>query len=257
MTGHLSYSQISEYMRCSMYYYYHRIMGKRIPLSTAFLNGRAVHKGAEYNYDQKVESRTDLSLSTVQEVAVTAFEQEAEQIEVDWGDSNKAKEKDATAALSGIYHQHVAPAIQPVLVESEFNIVIDDGEVNILGYHDVVTELGQIRDIKTASRTPAPDEAHKSLQLTIQAMGLPAFMNDESAEYVDVALDYTVNLKTQKKAVTLASRRTKEEVEATIPFIKNVAKSIEQELFYPNPGSWMCGKTCPFWSECLGKGKLV
>ena len=255
MNGHISYSQISEYLRCPRYYYYHRIQGLWIPFSQHFLNGKAVHRGAEYNYDQKIETRTDLKLPEVQEVAVTYFEKEAEETEVDWGDTNKATEKDATATLSGTYHTNVAPAIQPVLVESEFRVANQDSGWELLGYHDVISEFGEIRDIKTASRAPSADEADKSLQLTIQALGYAAFMDDESADHIKVGLDYVVRSKTATKAVQLASTRTKEEVLDAVSLIDSIVAAIDAEHFYPNPGSWVCGKKCPFWGRCLGKGK--
>lgn len=79
---YVSPSQLNMYLRCPAQYKYRYIDNIILPPRSAITKGRAVHKGQEHNYRQKVETFQDLKLSEIQEVAAAEFETFAEETEV-------------------------------------------------------------------------------------------------------------------------------------------------------------------------------
>lgn len=246
MSDHLSYSQISLYTRCPMAYMFRYIEDIKSPPAGAMVKGSAVHKGLETNYTQKCESYVDLSKSDVVEVAVTEFETRKD--EVDWAkeDDSVDKSKDAVAKMTDIYQVEIAPRVQPILVEEEF--LIDVGGQKVKGFIDVVT-LDGVRDTKTTAKTPPANVIENNYQLACYSLAHKELMGEYPKE---LCLDYTVNLKTPK-TLTLTTKPDPCIIDAFGMTVYMVAAAIENEIFYPNPGNFMCSeKHCGYWNLCLG-----
>jgi hypothetical protein len=242
--NHLSYSQVSMYIRCPRQWAYRYAEGIINPPAGALVKGSAVHKGVEGNYIQKVETAKDLPRNDVVEIAVTNFEER--QIVVDWSreEETPAKAKDAVASMTGIYQEEVAPMVQPLLVEQKFDLNIG-GEL-VTGIMDVVTANG-VRDTKTASKTPPSDTADNSLQLACYSMAYQDIFGELPHE---LCLDYTVNLKTPK-ALTQRTSPNQRLMEIFGQTVEQVGRAIRAEIFYPNTQGWHCSqKMCGYWHLC-------
>jgi RecB family exonuclease len=247
---YLSYSQISLYQRCPMAYMFRYVEEFKAPPAGALVKGSAVHKGLEINYSQKTESYTDLPKTEVVEQAVTEFESRQDEVEWDKENESSAEAKDGVAAMTDIYQEEIAPRVQPVLVEQEFNIEVAGQQVK--GFIDIVT-LDGVRDTKTSAKTPPASVIENNFQLACYSLGHLDLMGVYPKE---LALDYTINLK-QPKTVTLVTKPNLMIIEAFECTVAAVAKAVEQKIFYPNPGNFMCSeKGCGFWKLCLG-GKRV
>lgn len=73
MIDHLSASQLSRFTRCSEMWRRQYIEGDIVPVGAAAHIGQAVHKAAEINFRQKIQSRTDLPADVLQDAAVQEF----------------------------------------------------------------------------------------------------------------------------------------------------------------------------------------
>lgn len=234
------------YLRCPAQYKFRYIDGIILPPKSALTRGKAVHKGQEHNYQQKIETRKDVKLSEVQEVTAATFEELAP--ETEWEkDEDPGKIKDETISLASLYHTEVAPTVQPILVEEKVTVEFDNTPYTLLGYIDVVDEKGFIRDTKAVSRTPSAEEATRSIQLTSYALAHRYLMGVPEA---GVVLDYLVNNKTPK-VVQLKATRTDEDIKRFLSILGRVAEAISNNIFYPNPNNFMCSERhCGYWKLC-------
>ena len=73
MIDHLSASQLSRFTRCAEMWRRQYIEGDIVPVGAAAHIGQAVHKAAEINFRQKIQSRTDLPADVLQDAAVQEF----------------------------------------------------------------------------------------------------------------------------------------------------------------------------------------
>jgi len=251
MPDHISPTQISMYLRCPTQYMFRYIEGLILPPKSAMTKGRAVHKGQEVNYKQKIETKQDLPLDDVKDAVATEFETIAP--ETEWKpEENKGKIKDETISLASLYHQEVAPAVQPAYVEEEVYFQIPETEIKLKGFIDVVQEGGIIRDTKTTAKTPNQDIADKSLQLTAYSLAYRTLTGEEEAGLV---LDYLVNTKVPK-VIPFQTKRSKNDISRFISIASQITKAIQAGLFYPNPDNSMCSeKNCGYWHECHKKFK--
>jgi len=241
---HISVTQINMYLRCPASYYYRYVCGIILPPKSALTKGRAVHKGQEYNYRQKIESYQDLPLHEVKEVTATAFEAEQDNTEFEQGEE-PGRVKDEAVTLAALYHQEIAPKTQPLLVEEKVEVPF--AETTLLGFIDLLDNKGYIHDTKTASKTPSEDSADKSLQLSAYSLAHRYLMG---VPETGVRLDYLVQTK-PPKVVTLEARRTERDIQRFIAIAERVIAAISAEMFYPNPDNFLCSeKHCGYWKMC-------
>lgn len=241
---YISASQLNMYLRCPAQYYFRYIQGLIIPPKSALTKGKAVHKGQEVNYKQKIETQEDMKLSDVQEIVANEFETLAP--ETEWEkEEDPGKVKDETISLASLYHTEVAPTVQPMLVEEEVLIDIPGGKLK--GFIDLVDMNEYIRDTKTTARTPSQDIINKSLQLSAYSL---AYRKEMDRPEAGVKLDYLVNTKTPK-VVTLEGKRTEQDIQRFISITSRVMDAIQKGVFYPNQDNFMCSeKDCGYWYEC-------
>jgi|DewCreStandDraft_4_1066084.scaffolds.fasta_scaffold11030_7 hypothetical protein len=152
---HLSATQITMYQRCREQYRRRYICGERERPGAALIVGSADHYAAEANFRQKIESAEDLSLDEVQDAYAAgwdlAIERAGGESEIVWGEEKPGKVKDSGAALVAVYHEQVAPHVQPIAVEREFSLPIEGVPVPVIGRVDVETAARAI-ERKTTQR---------------------------------------------------------------------------------------------------------
>ena len=197
--------------------------------------GKAVHSGIEHNFRQKIESRCDLPMEEMLAAVTASFEGERPDAEFD---TDPGKEKDRAVTLARLYHEEVAPSIQPVAVEQRAEIEFEGQPYTYLGFIDLIDEDGVIRDTKTTGRTPPENTADNNLQLISYAMLYRTLTGQEES---GVALDYLVSTKTPKIA-RFQTQVTQHDIERLLRLIQMVDKGIREEIFFPNPNCWDCSK---------------
>ncbi len=238
----ISPSALKMFLRCPRQYEFRYIRGFVLPPRGALIKGTAAHKGAEVNLQHKIETGEDLPVEAVQDVVAAAFENLRPTAEFA-KDEDPGRLKDAAVRSAVAWRTKVAPAIRPVAVEQWAEAETPEGNI-IYGRLDC-EEATAIRDMKNASRAPAPD----CLQSDFQAMAY-AYMKGGKA----VQFDYLVENGT---AITYAPRRavfTDRDLEDTAATVDGAARAIQAGAFPCNRDGWWCSaKWCGYWDRCRGR----
>ena len=247
---HYSASQISTYLRCPMVYFYRYVKGMKRPASGHMHLGTAFHYAQEVNYRQKIDSRKDLKLTQVTDAFAERFDKPTE--EIDYQEENPADLKDSGVGLVKVYYEERAIHTQPVKVEEGARFDVPDLNRVILFYIDLIDDKGWIHDSKTASKTPGPDEAEKSLQLTLYSIGYRSMTGKKESGLV---LDYAIKTKVPKFVPIEAKPREDWHIERDLNDVREVARGIAAGIFPPcAPGSWLCtAKWCGYYHICREK----
>lgn len=252
---HLSPSQIESYTRCPEAYRRRYLEKEIIPPGIVIAQGKGVHKGAETNFRQKIQTHADLPAQDIIDAAVAAFEAETR-----GGLSFSAEEvgrgagivigeaKDQTAAFAALHAEKQAPDYQPISVEREARIVLPNSTHDLLGYIDLEDDAGRVTDFKTANRRKSQSEADASVQLTYYSAGYTVKHRKPPKE---VRLDVIVKNKTPVRQV-LTSIRDQSDYKPLVNRVNAVLHGIKAGSFPPaTPGAWWCGpEWCGYWSTC-------
>ncbi len=242
----LSYTQISTYLTCPQRYYFRYIEGIKVPMNAAVVFGRAFHAALRQNYEQKVETREDLSVAQLRGAFDSAIAGLARG--VTWGDDESPQAlSDEGADLIERYMREIAPQIQPVLVEQRVEMTV--AGIEFVAVLDLVDEQMRVIDHKTMSRAPAEDDVAKDLQLTTYAAAYRALFGSLPAGLV---LQCAVRTK-QPKFVSVTTVRTEAEINWWESLVESVDHAIRMGIWYPNPNGWHCSeKYCDYWRYCRG-----
>jgi hypothetical protein len=169
----LSASQVISFADCPERWRRRYLLRDPEPFTAALVWGTADSEAAAHNYRQKIESGEQLATDEVLDV----FRDEARAgVEAAGGPSEVLWDRIATDAdalvdagtrLAAVYHEQIAPAVQPIAVERRFTVAIGDAEV--IGYVDAETETAII-ERKTASRQlRVPTGAYQAQAIIYQA----------------------------------------------------------------------------------------
>jgi hypothetical protein len=255
MKPHISHTQLDMFWRCGEQYRRRYVEGERLPPGIAIMLGGGVHKGAEHNFRQKIESRRDLPANEIVDAAVAGFEADfaggfsLTDDEADRGIKavlGEAKDKLVQLALCHAVEQ--APDYQPVAVEHATRIVFPAATHDLLAITDLRDDVRRVTDFKTAARKMPEDAVHTSVQLTIYAA---AFQVDTGSPPQEVRLDVVTKTKTPQRQL-LRSERTRADMQALLNRVNVTLATINAGNFPPaSPGSWVCSpKWCGYWATC-------
>jgi len=254
---HLSYSQVNSYRLCPEYYRREKLEGEFLGLTTVSMSrGRGVHKGAEENFRQKVETRKDLPLSDIVGAAVAGYEEalESDGFGLWLSPTEKGRgraavvgdEKDRTARLAELLGKDLAPKVQPDIVEARGKVEVMP-DLDFIGYIDLA-QADRIHDLKSSLKSKRKTEAHESFQLTSYSA---IYFAATGRWPKGLELDVLVDLKTPKLQI-LETERDRADLDAWLETVLGVHGAIQAGAFPPAPiGSWKCSpKWCPAWSSC-------
>ena len=244
-TGFLSVSQVRTYLRCPRQYEYIYINKMRPPVTSSLLLGRSFHKAIETANRAKLEDGEIMAIEDVQDTFSDAWEREKTKVEWEEGE-DQGQLKDSGLAMTSHYYQEVGQNLRPKLIEQGTTVDIEGVPVKVV--IDLVERDGKIRDFKTAKRTPAKDEADRSIQLSTYAMAYREMTGERES---GAQLDYTVNLKSGPKITHLETMIDDNRIERTKALIKGVAQAISSGMFYPVEEGFSCS-FCPFRDLCKG-----
>lgn len=247
-------SHLGMFLRCPQQFERRYMLGEIIPPGIAARRGSATHKAAEINHSQKLTSREDLPVDSLQDAArdeyVRLVKNEGVFIpkdKVSEKDKLLADGLDAATRLTKLYRETLAPEIQPILAEKY--LTIDAGlELPLAGTIDVLTEDNWLPDIKTADKSKSSGEADNSLQLTFYS-GLIANHIQKWPE--KISLEILVNTKEPKRQ-TLETKRGPEHWSNLLLRIQLMIAQLQTGLFPPcDPGAWICSPTwCGYFDSC-------
>lgn len=253
----ISPSALDMYLRCGEQYRRAYIIKDKQPPGVAMIKGGSVHKAAEVNFRQKIESREDMNVADLQGVAAAHVDAtiagEGLMLSPDEEARGMAKVKgelvDRAVALTAVFRREVAPTVQPVLVEEFVRIDLPRHSHDLNGRLDLVDDARRVRDIKTSSRRKSQDDVDRSDQLTYYAAAASRKLGGEPI--TNVVLDVLVDTKVPA-VQRLTSTRTDADKRVFLAKLTTVMDAINKDVFPPAPvGSWWCSfKFCGYAGSC-------
>ena len=254
MIDFISQSMFGMFLRCPAQFERRYVNGEIIPPGIAARRGSATHKAAEINHVQKLVSKEDLPVDSLQDAARDEYmhlvKDEGVFIPKDQIGAKGtllAEGLDSATRLTKLYREALAPQIIPVLVEERLTIdvVLD---VPIKGTIDVLTADNWMPDMKTAAKSKGQADAENSLQLTFYA-GLVA--NHTGKWPGKVSLEILVDNKTPKLQ-SLETKRGPEDWAKLILRLQLFVAQLRTGLFPPcDPGHWLCSPAwCGYFQTC-------
>lgn len=254
---HISPSQVASYTKCGEAYRRRYIIGDKIPPSISLNKGRAVHKGAQYNFEQKVDSHVDLKPQDIIDKSVSDFETTKEKEglllsaeEVARGKTIVISEaKDSTRDLAGLFAREVAHKYQPKAVEEEVFTELPSSSHNLKGFIDLTTTDNKIVDLKTSKKSWSQVKVDEDFQFTFYAMN---FRAKNGKDPKGIVVENLVDTGKTLKSLTFESQRGAADYEAAINRLNRVLEGINAGIYTPaNDGAWWCDKRyCGYYSTC-------
>ena len=244
---HISVSQVNTYLRCPLQYFWRYEEGLKVPPTSALTFGSVTHKAIEHNYKHKVEAREDLPVDEVKEVWADEWDKRVSETQFEEGEK-PGEIKDEGVRIAALYMKEVAPSVQPVIVEGEFDLPLENLDYTLKGIVDVVDEQSIIHDTKTSKRTPTEDSIYHDLQMTMYSLGHRTLLGIEES---GLRMDYLIRTKTPKTVSLAAPPRQQKDIDRLLKLISYVARAIRDQLYYPNPHNFMCHpNSCGYWNIC-------
>lgn len=245
LPNHVSPSQLTNFDRCNLAYWFSSIAGWREPTTLAQLIGTLVHNVLENLLKVSQENRT-------KEVAWNLLRENGEEIiklNAKWLtdiDISNLKDKSAES-LKGYYDLEDPLQLEIVIDDLERPITAVFDSVKLYGRLDRMTRNGlvKITDYKT-SKKPAPQYLSDSLR---QVMLYAAGLEENGIKVDEVELIYLpgrdrVNRPTYKSALDRA-------VHHLVTTRRKMETSLSKLTWNANPGT-IC-KTCVFLKVCPAK----
>ena len=236
--NHLSITQIKMYLRCPLQYMFRYLKGLKMPPVGAVVLGKSIHKGLEQNFRHKKQTKIDLPLNKVLEAYSAFFDQtRKKEEEIDWEGENPGKVKDEGIGLIKVYHKDVAPPIQPLAVEEEFELGFENVAYTLRGYLDLVDQFKRIRDTKTARRSYPQDAAQTDIQLTAYNLAYKYLKGEEPKS---LCFDVMVRTKQPKIQTLQSPPRTQGQLTRFLKLLGSIARAIKTGIFYPCENQQVC-----------------
>lgn len=250
----LTVTSLLELSNCGARYKARYIEKIRTAPNYSLILGRAVDATVMLDLQHKIKTGdllpvgdiTDFTHATIEDIFLRDGIM-LTQVEVGKGMNRiKAELTNEAVKMVHLHHTYIAPRLEPTRVQREFEIEITGHTVT--GRMDIQEGSRAIRDLKVTGRSPAADEAERSLQLTVYAMAC-AQLDGRIPDHL--YLDYLVHT-AQPRIVKLETTRARHQFYAVEERVKAAVVAIESGAFVPaDPGSWMCSeKFCSFYLGC-------
>jgi len=258
---YISQSQLNMYTLCAESYRRRYIEKEIIQPGFSLVVGSGVHKGAEVNFRQKINSKIDLPEDDVIDAATTEFDAMIERDgvlltpdESSIGEKTiKGKNKDRVARMSKELMTNIAPKYQPEFVEEKHRIVLPNSKYDLLVILDLADYNGCLADLKTSAKKKSQADIENSDQLTFYSLAYKALTGKMPKE---VRLEYVIDRETKTKTVTetqtLSSSRSIDQIKRLINRINTMIDGIEKGVFMPcDKGNWKCSpRFCGYYNTC-------
>ena len=239
----LSPSQVTSLMDCAYRWRAKYVLKIPEPPTSQQILGRAVHAALAANFEQKCDTKVDLSLNGVLAVYREAWATLSAETEF-----HDAEDPDALGktgeTLVAKYMEDAAPRIEPAAVEMRVEGVI--AGVQVKGYIDLLDVDGCVIDIKTAKARPASiSPMHQFQVATYQYLTNLA----RGSGRIDTLV------KTKTPQLTQQTFSITEQELRALHTIYPVAQALMRGVVHlPNRQSMLCSRRhCAYWRHCEQK----
>ena len=230
------------------------VLGDIIPPGIAAKIGTGVHKGAEINHKQKINTREDAPEDVICDAARDAYI-ESVQAGVFFPPEEKGSAKkqlsngiDITVNLAKLYRRELAPRIFPVMVEKWIKTHHDLVPIPFTGTLDVYTEDDWLPDFKTAAKKWPQSRADASPQATIYN----ELILEETGKYPNLLTFEVLVKKKEPEIQEVITKRTRSDFDALAIRVGAMIESIQAGIFPPAQiGHWTCSpRYCGYYWTC-------
>jgi len=221
----VSATQIQSFLQYPRQFEKRYIQHVKEPASGRMILGKAWHRGIEENYRQKLTSGKDLPLAAVQEIFATAFEDAIRTEEIVFAPGESAESiRTEGLAITAVYHQTIAPKVQPLLVEEPFRVSLgEDFPYELTGYWDLIAVPGTIIDHKAHAKPPTQGDVDRHVQLTVYAL---AYRLAKGQMEKGLRLDVVVKAK-EPYAIQIPTTRTNADCQWVLGVIERMVQTLE------------------------------
>ena len=246
---HLSASSIGMLYRCPRQFQHRYLRHEKERPGEGLVIGSFFHGGLEMNYGQKIESHTDVPLSDVIQylgdvVVPDVLEESGGPDNVKWDSSQDEAHKDSERILSA-YYRTVVPRVQPIAVESKFQIAFPGVEVPIIGYVDT-EEQARVIDTKTGRQ--ASRKLKPSWQLQAR---LYSFARQKPTEYHSISRAKTPTIVTALESEAMVMPVPSDGQMSELTRLVNTAAELVRHFLsvYGVDEEWPTWGAIPDWSR--------
>jgi hypothetical protein len=235
--------------KCPKQFEFRYIQDIREPPNAAMYQGTTYHGALEENFKQKLTTREDLSTEAVRQIAAERWENRwlNEPPQLKEGEERGAL-KDQAIQLVTVYHEAVAPEVQPAQIEQRFQCEIDGAPYPLSGRVDLVDQDGIIVDHKTSSKKWSEYEASGNVQLNAYEYGRRTLTGETDTLGVQVQVAVK---KKDPEIQRIALPKTEADMDGFENVHRFVSESIERGDFPPRTEGWWCSQAwCGYWNRC-------
>jgi len=249
---HWSYSQVSQFLRCPLRYYFQyvlRLSQPSIPSSLVF--GSAVH-AALAEYHQRLLMKQPIVPAVIHNAFLEAWATSEQGSPIQYRDrEDRDGLLDLGCALIDIYLQEPPPeeilGVEKTLVVPLSNSHGDYLERPLVAVLDLLHRGGgglTVTEFKTSGRRFNELEAESALQASCYAHAVQEHYGEPAS------IRYTVLVKTKTPGIQhLDTARSASDLGRLGDVVQAVERAIKAEAFYPVESSMNCSG-CPFYREC-------
>jgi len=241
--GHVSPSQLDMWQRCPRSWEFRYVKGVKSPPAGALVEGRCYHKSLEVNFQQKINTLTDLPVDDCLDAFSTEWDKAISEVEtVNWEDKEPGAIKNQGHSLVKSYITQVAPVVQPILVEEWY--VSDVAGVTFVMRVDLVNDVGTVIDHKTSGKSYNQTDVDKDMQASAAAFSLNRA----------ILFENHVAVKTSNPRIQIIETvRTKEDISWWLDASSAIVLQMKSGIAPPRPGGWHCSpQYCGYYSLCRG-----
>lgn len=249
-------SMVNLYCHCQEAFRRRYIEGEIIPPAIAMAVGTGVHKAAEINHKQKINSGLDMRLDEILDAAADGFQEEVEQNGVYFTGSTQelykelGKAQDLSVNMAALYGKKIAPQIMPVAAELKIEAQHPDLPIPFSGTIDVVTDNQSIIDLKTARVKWRSGKEHETVQPEIYRFMLHKnYGHDYQFGFHVMAYDGETQY--------IPIKNSNQEMGYVVGIVKAMLNSIKSGCYMPAvPGHWICQPAyCGYHASCQVRKK--
>lgn len=243
---HLSYSQISSYLRCPKQWAADKLYGRRGKAGSALVKGSVVDKVSTANWRLVMNGDPGIQPEDAGQVVEDAFVDHVNNAmggrdEVDWSTESYPRAMESAVTLTQLHLRDHAPLITPKAVQARISKPIPGTKRSLLGFIDAVADDGWLVDVKTGSRRMPEGDAHTDMQATAYA-----WLVGEPLRFSFFRVIDTGKSSYSEVVHTTRSRSAIEQFSETAYAVSTL---IDTGYYPANPG-WQC-RWCPLKTECV------
>jgi len=257
----LSHTQINMFKRCRMQYCKRYEEKLKIPPPWTMYLGKVGHKALDFNFEQKIESYTDLDYTDFIEFYYDSFDNNPERESVNWQEEKPGQVKDMGYKVLENYYKElkVQKTIQPIAVQKKIEIEFENKPYALRTYLDIITDKEEVGDNKISRKTPDKNTLANDNQLTTYGL---SYLYEYGKKPSALWFDYLIHLKSGPKYERFPVERTDEHYNQCLEDIGNIAIQIadcrKSGSWDRRMSGWECSpKYCGYYLLCRPQDKKI